>query len=94
MTTKRELRLALNALVPETRTECEAFRKLSAHIDSLPPDPFVLPPPGTEFSARLKSGDVRKFYVSKAGSVHELRDDGFSESWFRAVSAAIVEEST
>lgn len=93
MTTKRE---ALDALkeIAYCRHKGDAdVATIQSFLESLPPDPFVLPAPGTEFCARLKSGDLRKFYVSKSGRAHELSSYHCSESWFRATSAEIVEET-
>lgn len=70
-------------------------RLVYTFLSSLPPPPFVLPPPGTEFVVKVLA-NVRHFYRLQSGQVIEVyrpRDSvgGYSEQWFREHGAEIVE---
>ena len=73
--------------------EFEAKATVRAFLESLPPPPFVLPPPGTEFVVRV--GVVAMtFYRLKCGDVIEVTHTtplAFQEKWFRDRGAEIVE---
>ena len=65
-------------------------------IAALPPEPFVMPPPGTEFTVQLQTGEApRSFYRAKSGDVVEFYPNqklaAYSEAWFRERGAVIVE---
>jgi hypothetical protein len=91
--TKREAMQALNNITALTPIDRDAKKQLRAYLDSLPPDPFVLPPPGTEFAARVDDR-VREFYVTTRGEVREMfKGVGYTREWFTNAGAEIVEET-
>lgn len=101
MTTKREALKALAELRAQAlRDEFPNCDAIQAYLDSLPPDPFVLPPPGTEFTVRCRVAvgakvTVEKFYHWKDGEVTRFRiGDTWNEVGLQNAGAEIVEEST
>lgn len=99
MTTKREALKLLGKINVHWSNKDDA-EKLRAYIDSLPPDPFVLPEPGTEFVVRCRVAvgakvTVEKFYHWKDGEVTRFRiGDTWNEGGLQNAGAEIVEEST
>lgn len=70
-------------------------RLVYTFLSSLPPPPFTLPPPGTEFTVRIRGQD-RLFYRTKTqGLVAELSPQfemiWYTEGWLREAGAEIVE---
>ena len=95
MTTRTEALAAL-AILTKRHGSSDESRLVYRLLESLPPEPFVMPPPGTEFTVQLQTGEApRSFYRAKSGDVVEFYPNqklaAYSEAWFRERGAVIVE---